>query len=461
MISMFSKLLIGLLSLALLGLYAGPAAAQATPTTAPTTARTTDAAQDPPRRDRFPFIDRLHEAIEDLRLSDDAERRLDDAFDKTRAKAQQFRDEIEDLTSEERRQRFRDIGDNLRREINDILTPEQKKELRENVGDAVEPVPPPGEFFERIREFLAELRLDDEQRAKIRELFDQTRSELDALREGLRAGDRSARNEAGEILRDARERLNDLLTPEQEERLRDLMRADAPDSPGASPPKESSPSTRPVDQGAMRMDADGAMMAEGAQNASREGENPAGTAIPPSLIADGPMRGDRAPDFTLERLAGPTVKLSSFKGRVVVIVFGSFTCPSFRNRAAGIDDLREDLGNRASVMVVYTREAHPADGWEVERNKDDGINLRQTRDDAEREAAAERAKEALKLSTPIVIDSVDDATAKAYGAFPNGAVVIDRDGTIAYRQQWFEPMTLRRHIDKAITGVAGTQPSDL
>jgi hypothetical protein len=43
-----------------------------------------------------------------------------------------------------------------------------------------------------------------------------------------------------------------------------------------------------------------------------------------------------------------------------------------------------------------------------------------------------------------------DSVSSAFGTFPNGAVVIGKDGNIAARQQWTNPDTLRTAIDEAV-----------
>ena len=54
----------------------------------------------------------------------------------------------------------------------------------------------------------------------------------------------------------------------------------------------------------------------------------------------------------------------------------------------------------------------------------------------------------------MLVDTLDDTVAKAYGLTPNGAVVIGRDGKVAARQRWFEPVALRQMIDAAVAARA-------
>jgi hypothetical protein len=200
------------------------------------------------------------------------------------------------------------------------------------------------------------------------------------------------------------------------------------------------------------------MSMEGAAAARRGAQKPAAPTEAPETPA-GPAIGDPAPDFTLTKPDGAQVSLASMKGRVVVLVFGSYSAPTFRNRAAALEKLKSELGARANFFIVYTREAHPTGEWEVARNKEDGISVEQARTLDARKAAANTAKEKLKLTTPILLDTIGNDTAVAYGAGINSAYVIGRDGTVVARQQWFEPLALRRAIENAANAKPATRPA--
>lgn len=171
--------------------------------------------------------------------------------------------------------------------------------------------------------------------------------------------------------------------------------------------------------------------------------------------------GQIAPEFELKKLDGTPVQLSSFKGKIVLLTFGSFTSPSFRQRANALDELRRDFGVRVSFLVVYTREAHPAGTWEVDRNRDEEISIADHKDEAERRSIARTARDRLKLGQfTFATDAMTNATATAYHAFPNTAgVLIGKDGTVLAYQQWFDAYTMRAAIQDAISPKPlGTSP---
>ena len=160
--------------------------------------------------------------------------------------------------------------------------------------------------------------------------------------------------------------------------------------------------------------------------------------------------GEAAPAFALQTLNDRTVQLSSFKNKPVVIEFGSYSSPSFRQRAAAMEALQRQYDTRADFLIIYTKEAHPVGGWEVDRNKDDNIRISNAGDMNARTIAARDAKQALKITIPIALDSMDDKTANAYGAGENTALIVGRDGKIAAKENWCDAFRLRAALEDVL-----------
>ena len=172
----------------------------------------------------------------------------------------------------------------------------------------------------------------------------------------------------------------------------------------------------------------------------------------------GPKLGEPAPELALEGLNGRNVQLSSFKGKPLVIEFGSYTSPSFRQRAAKMEELAREYNTRASFLLVYTKEAHATGEWELDRNRDDGIRVAKHADLSARKSAAKDAKQALRINLiPIAIDNMDDAAMKAFGAGENSAVVVGRDGKIIAKEAWCDAFRLRAALDDATMAKPTTQ----
>ncbi|HEY1629029.1 MAG TPA: deiodinase-like protein, partial [Tepidisphaeraceae bacterium] len=160
--------------------------------------------------------------------------------------------------------------------------------------------------------------------------------------------------------------------------------------------------------------------------------------------------GQKAPDFSLQKLDGQSVQLSSFKGRFVLLVFGSYSSPIFREHAAALEQLRRQYAPRMNVILIYTRENYPVGQWDVERNKQDDVLIPEHTDMNARMAAAKLARDRLNLTMPIALDTMDNKTAADYDGLSNAAVLIGRDGSVLFFQKWFEPYALRAAIDESL-----------
>jgi len=407
------------------------------------------------------MLERARSTLDALDLSADQKAKVQAALDDARQQLMSLRDQLQSMDRQQRVEKVREVLSGARQKIEDALTPEQKAEFQKKMNEARaagaggagggDSAAGRAGMLDRMRSIVEKLDLSEEQRTKVNAVLDATKAKLQGLADEKDGETRQSK--FAETMRDTREQLAQILTPEQRQSLRDRMQESAGDG-GAQPmdrgprraqPQAEKPATKP-EAGAQMM------MTDEMQEAAKGKPVPA--AINASAAVAGPQKpiaaGAVAPDFKLQKVDGPTVQLSSLKNRVVVLVFGSYTCPSFRGRASSIDRLTQELSTSANVFIVYTKEAHPQGGWEVERNKDENISIKQPTTLEARRAVAKQSREALHLSTPILIDDMDDTVTNAYGGFPNAAVVINRDGTIAGSQQWVEAVALKRIVDEAV-----------
>ena len=433
------------------------------------------------------MLDRARAALDELKLTPEQKTRVDTIFKEARAELEQMRTQLESMDVRERMAEAREFFEGVRADLAFVLTPEQRQQmqqkfeqLRQSAGPGgAGAMPPPAVLAERLREAIPQLTLSDEQAQRVKALFDDVRPRGEALRQQIETGDAEARQKARELGEETRQKLREILTPQQQEKLRELMQRpmspppqDGPRRPGGGPARRNrdGAATRAATAGGpdkdqmmseMTMSGAGAggdmMSMDGARRT--DAAKPGASAPGSEAVPAGPKIGDPAPDFTLTRPDGAQVSLASLKGRVIVLVFGSYSAPTFRNRAAALEKLKSDLGTRASFFIVYTREAHPTGEWEVARNKEDGISVEQARSLDARRTAAQAAREKLKLTAPILLDTIGNDTAIAYGAGINSAYLIARDGTIAARQRWFEPLALRRAIENAANAKPATRPA--
>lgn len=162
------------------------------------------------------------------------------------------------------------------------------------------------------------------------------------------------------------------------------------------------------------------------------------TEYSPSRLAELPVPqpGDLAPDFELQPPDGnSTIRLSQFRGnKPVVLIFGCYTCGNYRTYSETVENIYQLWKDDFEFLRVYVREAHPTQSNEgaTATNKRAGILISQPSSFQERCQVASKFTTALHISTPMVVDGVDNKVGQDYGAWPDRLFVVDRDGKIAY-----------------------------
>lgn len=397
------------------------------------------------------LIGRVQQELDELKLTDEQKARVDPILEKARS---DFRAMAEQLIQDEpqaRREKLRDFVVGVRDQIKPILTPEQARQFEERLkamqsggggrgaaGAGGAGAGRPGAMLERLRNRIEELDLTEEQRTQARQVLQETRQKMQELRNQAQGDMQAMRDQAAPILQETRQRLMQILTPEQQQKLSEMMSEGQGPRPEFAKPEEKMAPEPPAMMSAPKPSPDAPPVS------TPPAEVPAAENLPLLSV------GQAAPDFTLKAIDNQTIQLSNLKGRLVLVVFGSYSSPSFRQRAAALERIKRDYGTRVHPVVVYTRENHAVGEWEVSRNKDEGVAVEQPADMDARVAMARQAKDALKLSVPIAVDGMDDATAHAFGGTTNAAFLIGRDGTVVARQKWFEPYAMRRSIDEAL-----------
>jgi len=159
-------------------------------------------------------------------------------------------------------------------------------------------------------------------------------------------------------------------------------------------------------------------------------DRPATASAPADLS---PLVGHPAPDVELLRPGGTPFRLASLRGRPLVLVLGSYTCPQLRHGAPAVNDLHERYGGRARFLLAYLREAHPAgEAWESTINRREGIQLPEARTVAERGEHAALCRRELKITYEAALDALDGTAEAAFSAFPSRVFVIDAGGTVTF-----------------------------
>ncbi len=106
--------------------------------------------------------------------------------------------------------------------------------------------------------------------------------------------------------------------------------------------------------------------------------------------------------------------------------------------------------DRVDFYVVYIKEIHPTDGWQVKENEQEAVLFRQHRSMEERVEVGQACMVKMALEMPAVVDEMDDAVAKAYGAMPERLYLVGEDGRVAYKggigPMFFRPLEWEQAI---------------
>ena len=119
-------------------------------------------------------------------------------------------------------------------------------------------------------------------------------------------------------------------------------------------------------------------------------------------------------------------------------------------------DLYAQYSGQAQFLVVYIREAHPVDGWDIggERRLHDPKTIE------ERRGVAGMCEAALQYGIRTYVDEMDDAVMTSYAAWPERLYLIGVEGRVVYASgrgpQGFRPGELKEAIDLYL--VRGIQP---
>ncbi|MCF7849442.1 MAG: hypothetical protein K9M45_11385 [Kiritimatiellales bacterium] len=169
--------------------------------------------------------------------------------------------------------------------------------------------------------------------------------------------------------------------------------------------------------------------------------------------------GGALPDLTAMTMDGEAVSLSSlWKDGPVVFVTASLTCPVARRTTPLLEYLEKDYSTRLNLVIIYTIEAHPQGDpspysdkeWVTSQNKEEHILVAQPKSPAERKALAEQFVKQVNPPSQILVDGMDNEIWALLGAGPNVAVLVDRNGHVRAKQDWFRLASLKGAIEQVL-----------
>lgn len=122
-----------------------------------------------------------------------------------------------------------------------------------------------------------------------------------------------------------------------------------------------------------------------------------------------------------------------------------------------LHQLFDRYGDDVAFFIVYIKEAHPEDGWVVTQNREEGIAVADPSSEDERVGVAEACVVHSAIRMPVLVDSMDNTVASAYGGWPDRLYLIGRDGRVAFQGEMgpfgFQPELLESAIEAELTAM--------
>lgn len=223
-----------------LGAIALPAARAEDPPKGPSNNEKAASTDAPPRPEngglQFAMLQRVRKAVDELELSDEQKAKIDKIF----ANAESELKEARDSANGDRpaiAQKARETFNKLRTGLLPILDEDQKQQLREKLQTAAQRG---GDLVTRLRGAMEKLKLTDDQKKKVQDLFEDVGKQARDLRDKAQAGDQDARDKFRNLMQETREKLGNILSEEQRQKLRDLLRPPGTDGATGKPDRQKS-----------------------------------------------------------------------------------------------------------------------------------------------------------------------------------------------------------------------------
>src|SRR5690242_162101 len=176
----------------------------------------------------------LQRMAQQLNLTQDQQTKVQDIFKQQRSQAQAIRQNTS-LTPEQQKEQLKQLRESTHSQISAVLTPEQQAKMKELRGKG---------FHKGFGGGMAALNLTPDQHSKIQSIFQQSRSQMQALRQDSSLTSDQKRAKMQEIHQNTTAQINAILTPEQQQQFQQMrqhrgrhgMKPDsAPSQPNASP----------------------------------------------------------------------------------------------------------------------------------------------------------------------------------------------------------------------------------
>ena len=158
--------------------------------------------------------------------------------------------------------------------------------------------------------------------------------------------------------------------------------------------------------------------------------------------ADALAPGDRLGSYELFRQDGTRISSGDLLGaKPVLLIMGSISCPMTAASMPAVKRLHSRFGAGIDFVMINVREAHP------------GENIPQPKQLADKLNHARSLESQFSIPFRVVSDDLAGSLHRGFGALPNAAILLDRDGTVLFRALWAgDEGSLRNALDAVAHG---------
>ena len=118
---------------------------------------------------------------------------------------------------------------------------------------------------------------------------------------------------------------------------------------------------------------------------------------------------------------------------------------------AEIEKIRKDFEDRVELALVYIKEAHPGDEWQMDPNVESDVVFDQPKTFEARTDLARTFVDRMEVETETFVDDIRNTAMACYAAWPERIYVINREGRILYKGGvgpfYFKPEELREFLE--------------
>lgn len=155
--------------------------------------------------------------------------------------------------------------------------------------------------------------------------------------------------------------------------------------------------------------------------------------------------GDTFPQTWFYDTTGNRINTNDiFKGKPVIFITGSYTCPGFRNNTQRMNRETYKKATKYDIYFVYLHEAHPVKGSPYGPKMDsfivnnyDSIFMERQKIMGDRMQNAIKSKRKFMLQAPVLIDNEHNNFFLQVMSAPNGYMEFSASGVLIKQRDWY------------------------